>query len=240
MKMRQIQILALCLCPFTAMAQDDFSVYSEAAGPNALIFRNRLAPQYIFRYNGTYFWENGDFIEGDVIYNGKSYRNIYLNVDAYSQQLLAKYSVNVSAVALPTQYVSSFTRGKQKFVNLRATSYPDAPEGFFCIQYDGKTKFLVQVKRLLRHETGNKNGKTIGYVDPNYKENVIDFFAISKTFWILRDDSLIQVKSKGDFLKLFGKEERNKIKKYSKYLHPDGTAPSLEQFCTEALDYLNE
>jgi len=240
MRTKLTLLLYLCLCPFWASAQDDSYTYSEAAGSNSLIFRNRMAPQYIFRHNGTHFWENGDFILGNVLYNGKLYNDIYLNIDAYSQQVLAKSSLNVSAVALPTEYVSSFNRGKEKFVNLKANGCEDAPDGFFCILYDGKTKFLLQTRRLLRNETGNKNGKPIGYVDPDYKENVTDYFAISQTWWILRGGKLTQIKTKGDFLSLYDKEDKKDIKKHCKNLHPDGTPPSFQEFCVEALNYMHE
>ena len=61
-----------------AAAQDPESAYSG-------IFRGKLPGVYPYKYNGTYFWDRKEFLRGDILYNGKLYRDVLMNVDAARQ-----------------------------------------------------------------------------------------------------------------------------------------------------------
>ena len=67
--------LALLACAGTAKAQDPESLYAG-------IFRGKLPGVYPYKYNGTYYWDRKEFQKGDVLYNGRLYKDVSLNVDA--------------------------------------------------------------------------------------------------------------------------------------------------------------
>ena len=76
--------LALLSLAASAFAQED----TESAF--ATIFRGKLPATYPYRHNGTYYWDRKEFQQGDVWYNGRLYRDIFLNVDAVSGELQAR------------------------------------------------------------------------------------------------------------------------------------------------------
>ena len=62
-----------------ASAQDPEGLYAG-------IFRGKLPGVYPYKYNGTYYWDRREFQLGDVMYNGRLYKDIYMNVDAYQPE----------------------------------------------------------------------------------------------------------------------------------------------------------
>ena len=63
-----------------AAAQDPESAFAG-------IFRGKLPAVYPYKFNGTYFWDRKEFQKGDILYNGRLYRDIALNVDAFEGDL---------------------------------------------------------------------------------------------------------------------------------------------------------
>ena len=75
-----------------AWAQDDYTLFSREAGAASLLYRGQKAFAYNMLYNGTYYWNSPDFRKGRVLYDGKGYDDLLLNVDAARQDLLGSVS----------------------------------------------------------------------------------------------------------------------------------------------------
>ena len=167
--------LALLSLAASAFAQED----TESA--YATIFRGKLPATYPYRHNGTYYWDRKEFQQGDVWYNGRLYRDIFLNVDAVSGELQARPVDGVIAVVLVTDQVAWFTMGGKPFVNLRYLGWPEAPEGYFEVVRDGETPLLRRVTKTLRTDS-NGSSYAIGYEDPDYDYTVNNYFRFQETF----------------------------------------------------------
>ena len=165
--------LALLSLAASAFAQED----TESAF--ATIFRGKLPATYPYRHNGTYYWDRKEFQQGDVWYNGRLYRDIFLNVDAVSGELQARPVDGVIAVVLVTDQVAWFTMGEKPFVNLRYLGWPEAPEGYFEVVRDGETPLLRRVSKTLRTDS-NGSSYAIGYEDPDYDYTVNNYFRFSR------------------------------------------------------------
>ena len=119
---RILVLLSALLLSVTAIGQDrEESAY-------ATIFRGKLPGVYPYKFNGTYFWERKEFQRGDVMYNGKLYRGVSLNIDACEGELQVRPLEKATAVIVFRDQVAWFTMGPSLFVNLRYLGWKEAPD----------------------------------------------------------------------------------------------------------------
>ena len=186
--------MALILC-LGANAQSFVNL--EVAEGEASLFRGPLPKTYPFKYNGTYFWSRNGFYKGDVFYNGKRYDGVFLNFDAYRNELLVCVTEQSTPIAVFVDQVAWFTMEEQRFLNLRYLGHQDAPNGIFEVIRDGKTPLLRKVRKLLYSDGNNHNGNPIGYQDPKYDVSVNSYFKILETFYVLDGDKIHRISKKG-------------------------------------------
>ena len=165
----------------TAVAQED----PESA--YATIFRGKLPGIYPYKFNGTYFWDRKEFQKGDVMYNGKLYRDVSLNVDAASGDLLVRPLDNASPVVAFQDQVAWFTMGNTLFVNLRYLGWKEAPAGYFEVLRDGQAPLLRKVEKLLRYDSNGSSGFELGKeaYDEGYNPSIPNYFQRNETNYVL-------------------------------------------------------
>ena len=64
-----------------ALEEQDDTLRPRLEGMSA-IYRAKLAKQYPMRYNGTPYWDTCGFKKGTVIFNGRLYEDMLVNLDA--------------------------------------------------------------------------------------------------------------------------------------------------------------
>ena len=148
------------------------------------VFRGKLPAAYPYKYNGTYYWDRKEFQMGDVMYNGRLYKDIYMNVDAYQDELEVRPLEKVSAMVVFRDQVAWFTMGPKTFVNLRYLGYAEAPEGYYEVLRDGETPLLRKVSKNIRFDA-NGGYNRIGYEDPEFNSQIPNYFQIEETFYAL-------------------------------------------------------
>ena len=165
----------------TAVAQED----PESA--YATIFRGKLPGIYPYKFNGTYFWDRKEFQKGDVMYNGKLYRDVSLNVDAASGDLLVRPLDNASPVVAFQDQVAWFTMGNTLFVNLRYLGWKEAPAGYFEVLRDGQAPLLRKVEKLLRYDSNGSSGYELGKeaYEEGYNPSIPNYFQRNETNYVL-------------------------------------------------------
>lgn len=222
MNMRIIECLTLAFSltvagAFSASAQDyaEYYKYAEEAREMSMLFRGKEGMNYPFVYNGTYYWSQRAFTLGDVFYNGKLYRDIYVNVNAHTQELLVKQSESLMPVVADRDFVDWFTMDSGMFVNLFKRGVPEASEGFYEVLYEGEAALYKRVDKIIRKDANNKNGYAIGYDDPNYNDKVLNYFAYRAQYFFLKDGNWTQVKSISALLSGYPVRKKD-IKRYIK------------------------
>ena len=185
---KRILLLAAALfgLALTAAAQDPESAYAG-------IFRGKLPNIYPYKYNGTYYWHTKEFLNGDVMYNGRLYRDISLNVDAYENELQVRPVEGVSAMVVFRDQVAWFTMGNALFVNLQYLGWKNAPEGYFEVIRDGETPLLRRVQKTIRFDSNGSGYLQIGYQDPNYDPSVPNYFHKQEFYYALEKGQLKKV-----------------------------------------------
>ena len=180
--------LALLSLAGTAAAQSE-----DPEGVFAGIFRGKLPGVYPYKYNGTYYWDRREFQLGDVMYNGRLYKDIYMNVDAYQDELEVRPLTNASAMVVFRDQVAWFTMGTKTFVNLHYLGYAEAPEGFYEVLRDGETPLLLKVKKQLRFDGNNGGLNMIGGDNENYNSQIHNFFYREETLYALEKGQLRKI-----------------------------------------------
>ena len=174
------------LLALAALAQDMSTLY-----------RGRYPLQYPFKFNGTFYFQDSHFSQGDIFYNGKLYENVLINVDAYKQEVQVLLPGSGSPVVLYREQTSWFKWKGRTFVNLRYAQVEEAQAGFFELVKDGETPLFQQERKIYRSDTVNHNGENgIGYYDPYYDTSIANCFIKETKYYLLKDGVLKEIKKK--------------------------------------------
>jgi hypothetical protein len=158
------------------------------------IFRGKLPGSYPYKFNGTYFWDQKEFQKGDVLYNGRLYRDISLNVDACEGELQVRPVEKATAMVAFRDQVAWFTMGSKLFLNLRYLGWKDAPEGYFEVLRDGEIPLLRRVEKKLRFGGNGEGYLQIGYRDPDFDTKIPNYFQLNETFYALEKGELKKIR----------------------------------------------
>lgn len=189
-----IFLFSFLCCPL--WGQNENRQYMNEAGALSTLYRGTLPTQYPYQVNGTYFWESKQFRSGSVYYNGKLYENVLINIDASRQDLQVRIDERTAPVVLIRDWVCYFIIGNAFFVNLNYYGYSEAPHGYFELVKDGSEPVLVQVNKVFTSRPGNHNGEEIGYIDPNYNDDLANYFAKRESYYTIVDGKVVKMKNR--------------------------------------------
>lgn len=160
------------------------SGYLDATREKAMLYRGMMAPQYRFSYNGTFYAEQKEFLEGEIMYNGRLYRGVPLNIDACTGLVVVRSG---HCFALDPDYVEYAVIGKSRYENF--------PEGLMKVIYrtDDLTIYS-HTRKELRHDSNYHNGDDIGYEDPNYNPSVTSYFMKVVKYYVLDREGFRRIK----------------------------------------------
>lgn len=165
---------------------------SSSAQQTSTIYRGRGRSPFPYKFNGTYYLDSRKFSQGDILYNGKVYRGILLNLDAYGMEVETKPGENEREVILDPSQVVWFTMDGRRFVNLRYLGYDSAPEGFLEIVKDGVSPILRYSRKVSRADASG-GATNMEDLDGNYTEGVENYFESSQTWYSLENGILRKI-----------------------------------------------
>ncbi|MBQ9184919.1 MAG: hypothetical protein IJ151_03480 [Bacteroidales bacterium] len=188
-----------------ASAQEkEIDAYEDTAGWDLPLYRGKQMPEYNFRFNGTYYWDNLGYRTGDICYGGKVYRNILMNIDANRQAVYARFANRMQIWELDRDLIEWLTLDNTKFLNLRYYGVKKAPEGFFEVLREGPEGYnLRQVTKSYRESIEINGYYRIGYEDPDYNNKIFVFFSFKEQFFFV--DKNWKLEKFGSLAKLFKK-----------------------------------
>ena len=183
------------------------SIYNQANIPDSL--RDRQ-----FLYNGTE-WENafrritGDqflftnvFLPGSVTFNGRTFVNIQIRYDIYSDEIMIPRNLD-QIILLNKEMVDSFyfvfNNNLYKFKKIIDDSGSE-PKGYVNVLYEGRSALYVKyVKRISTYISDYSDGK---------------FYEIY-TIYFIKDGIPVQVTGMKDIYRILD-NERDRIREYIK------------------------
>ena len=197
MKNYKILLLAtgLFVLPGLLQAQrvSDYETYARTAGEDMPLLRSRVADSYGNYFNGTYLADTLGFLPGELVFEGKTYENLHLNLDAVLQHVLLQREGSPIVLDLGRDRVQSFTRGGRTYVNLPSMGY-DLPAGFYELIAKGQGAVYMRVNKIFSHlvDLNHDARDFIGYEDPNYRSDIFDYFQHKENWYWIREDGTIQ------------------------------------------------
>lgn len=190
-----ILLAALLLCaPGLLRAQDaDYQSYAKAAGVDLPLFRARVADVYGNNFNGTYLADTLGFLPGEIRFEGKTYRDLSFNLDAVLQHVLMQQEGSPIILDLGLERVEYFTRGSRTYVNLASQGY-SVPAGFYEKVAGGRGAVYKRVDKALNHlmDLSRDASAYIGYNDPNYRFNLVNYFQYKESWYWVKEDGTVQ------------------------------------------------
>ncbi len=176
--------LLLLLFPVSLLAQNyvETDSYLSRARDNSILFRSREATRYNLLFLGTYYWYDSEFLEGGVMFDGKWYDGVLLNIDAFSQNLLAKPDASRIPVIVPRDRVEYAIIDDIRFDNLRKQGY-DVPEGYYEVVHTDPVIYRY-IKKLMTTDMSMSGGGG----------QIYDAFDDQESFFCVKDGSLAKMK----------------------------------------------
>ena len=224
-------------CWQPAKAQDDYALFRAEAGSASLLYRGQRAFVHNLLFNGTYYWSDPGFRPGSVVYNGKRYDDVSLNIDAARQDLLIRIPGSIIEKVVGESYTEEFTIAGSRYLNLRFLFGEEAPAGYWRVLHDGPIRLLQQVSKRLEPDLDGRKRNETGY-DGVYRPNVYQVFIQKIDYCCLWEDgTIVPVRRRRDLLKQFDPTLRRDIRRHVKRREGSGLM-SLENYCMEVLRYV--
>ncbi len=181
---------ALLLAAPAMRAQEEIQRMSDTP---PMLYRGMVAKSYPSNFNGTPYWDTLGFQKGSVMYNGRLYEDVLVNVDAEEQKLVVRQTMDTAPTNPDGRQVEWFTWGDAFFVNLQYLDIP-AQSGFYQLLSDSAPAIFKRVDKAPGVTTGNQNGPLIGYIDPHYKSKYTSYHGATITWWKLENGALMQLR----------------------------------------------
>lgn len=176
-------------------AQDHTAVsryYVEQSGGYSPLYNGIIPPMYSMFYEGTYYLVSDAYYPGTVLYNGKLYVDMQLNLNVHRDELYVMIPEFNSSSVLLKAHVESFTMGDMHFVNIVKEKWPNAPEqGYYRVLYSGNDISVLKrtVKRM--NSATAASDRKVSYV-----------FEESTSYYILRNGYFHPVNRKSSVLQV--------------------------------------
>lgn len=159
----------------------------------AQIYSGLQAMKYASPHNGTPYWSPQAYEHGVLRYNGNDYPDAVLAIDAYLQRLQIRDPRNGLAYVLDPEKVEYLSLYGGEFRHFSKGSA--LPEGWYQIMHEGDWALYKHVEKRFERLTtflSRPDSRSLGYDDPNYNENVFDYFSIVVTYWHIASDGKVR------------------------------------------------
>ena len=231
-----ILLLALFLPFGTGYAQnkDELETFQEASGVLSMLFRGKQDTRLSFLANGNPYWEQPEFVNGDIVFENNLYRNVLLNINAWQQRAVVKSPSGLKVVSLTPAQVSSLVVNGRHFVGVG----PDEalPEGFYEVFGTGEVRVYKHVEKKLNDYVGDVNGSIIGYYDVNYRPDVYRHFAIGTSYYFRdAEGRFSRIRNKSALLRHFP-ERKKEIRKAVKAAGVEYSKRDFDAYCQAVLN----
>lgn len=231
-----LMVLCLLLPGIRAMSQTppEVKAFQEAAGNGSVLFRGKQATTYERAANGTPYWASPTFSPGLITYEGNTYDDVFVNIDAVAGLALVRKGDNPVAVALRPETVSSIVVDGRVFVGI-GDGDQGLPRGFYEVLGDGPEKVYKHVSKRLLASSQSMNGDPIGYYDPAYNPDLNNFYGITKTYYFVDGEGRVsRFRGKGELRRKFP-ERRKEIRKALSSAGLDMPGVDFDTYCKELL-----
>ena len=194
----------LVLFPLFAMSQsvDYYSAYMEKAGINSVLYRGSAPFSYHFSHEGTYYAYDSNFQNGEILYNGKKYSDVMINLNSHLDELILKIPESISTVIANKNFVTKFSYGGRDFINIknRENGFPES--GYYQLLYGVKDTLLKKIRKTYVEEIPQHSASA----------TVKKLFETETSYFLFSNGKWSKIKNRRELLRGYPTIKRNIIK----------------------------
>ncbi|MCL2501860.1 MAG: hypothetical protein FWE99_01865 [Bacteroidales bacterium] len=195
--------LLFCLIPLWPIALSgqnaaDYNLFMDAAVIHSAVFKGAFPTRFGFRTShdgSTFFAYSANFESGTLVFRGKPYTNMLLNLNAQMDELYVQEPTHGIPVVVNKHFVDSFTMGKRRFIRHEPEGNSPLKEGYYEVVYSGGCILLKKIQKQLKEDTGSGNRVTRRYI-------------LLETFYVQKNDRWHRVNNKADMTRLFPEQRK--------------------------------
>lgn len=203
---KPVLLFMMLLASGLLSAQDDYKSFMDSAGENSALFKGYTPMLYRFVHTGTYYAYEKSYLDGNVLYNGKKYRGVKLNLNSHLDELIVWDEKNNRNIQLNKSYVDTFTIGTRKFVNIRERDNSGLINpGYYQLLYDSKVSVYKKIAKVYSESINQE------YIASN--RGVIKKFILSVKYILKNESGTYVIRRKKDILDLYP-DMKKEIRKY--------------------------
>ena len=178
-------------------------MFINTADQYASLFRGELLPSYEKKTpldGSTYFAFSKEYETGSVLFRGKRYNNVLLNLDAHLDELCIAYPAFSIFICVNKHFVDEFTIGKLRFIHYKQEPPSLLSNGYYQVLYAGNVKLYKKIQKIVSY---------------GMSATTLSGYQLKETFYLWKDDSWYRINSKKKIIELFP-EQKQVINKYVK------------------------
>lgn len=195
-------LLLTLLLPAPRLSGSCTTAIPDSLRIRQLLYNGREWENKFRRYNGDPFLFANYFLPGEISYNGRTFVNVKLKYDIYSDQVLIPRSLD-QIIQLNKEMIDSFKLVFQNRVYTFARLDNNRPEGFVNVLYSGRSILCVRyIKRISTVISDHTDGS---------------FYQVYEVY-CMTDGAVYRIENEKDIFELLGvyREQVRKIIKENK------------------------
>ncbi|MEO6639262.1 MAG: hypothetical protein ABIN25_13370 [Ginsengibacter sp.] len=183
----------------SSQSKDMIAFYNDHTKSNASVYNGRGYIYYLFKMDGSPFFNNSDVSKGWIGYEGKLYNLVSLLYDLTRNEVVILMPDSNSRAVLHNEFIDSFQLAGHTFINLKEDPAQNiAITGFYDVLHEGKVQLLARRSKTMREIL---------------KENpVVRVMVPRDVFYIHKSGLYYLVDNKKDVLRVLG-DRKSDIKK---------------------------
>lgn len=194
--------------------------YDKNYGLDVVLYSGYKNPVYYLNHHGHPYWKNEEPTRGDLVIDGKRFKNQLLNYNIEKQQFILTYldyNKGRNQIIIIPQRIDSIIMGENIFIR---SSNKELNSPFIQVLYSNKIKCYKTWRKEL--EIARKVKSPSGFAYTKEKTNL----------FLMKNDQVHKFYNKKSFLQFFDQKYRNPIKKYISEHHVKFKKISDEELST--------
>ncbi|MBO7269128.1 MAG: hypothetical protein J6U83_05165 [Bacteroidales bacterium] len=171
---------------------------------NIPVFRGELAEKYNFPIDGTVYAYSDEFETGEVVFNGKLYTGLMMNLNAHRDELLVAICSTGERMALRRDLVGDFIVGKRNYTSLCGErAVKGLQQGYYQVLHRGDDMLLKRIH------------KTVSDRIESFTRQTVKVFTTKHRYYLVKDGKVYTIKNERGLAKFY-RQDKDRIKDYVK------------------------
>ena len=196
MKIRRFVILLILALGFSGGASaQDF---------NIPVFRGELAEKYNYQIDGTVYTYSDKFEQGQVVFNGKLYTGLMMNLNAHRDELQVAIGSTGERMAPRRELVGDFTIGTRNYTSLYGQrKIKGLQQGYYQVLHRGEDALYKKIYKKVSERVESISQQTVKVFTTRHK------------YYLVKDGKVYTIKNEKGLAKYY-KQQKERIKEYIK------------------------